>query len=241
MDIGFLSAYVDLLIRTCHRRGAHAIGGMSAFIPIKNDEKANTLAFEKVKQDKEREVRAGHDGTWVAHPGLVSVAKEVFDKEMTGPNQIQRLRQDAIVTQKDLLSVPLGEISEIGLRTNISVGIQYLEAWLRGKGSVPLYNLMEDAATAEICRAQLWQWINHKARTSDGSPVTEFMVRNLMRQELDKLIGHLGEERFYAGQYQLASELFGRMITAEDFPEFLTLVAYEHLLELERNGGKEAK
>lgn len=241
MDKAFLSAYVNLLIKTCHMRGAHAIGGMSAFIPIKGDEKANQLAFEKVRQDKEREVRAGHDGTWVAHPGLVSIAKEIFDREMNGLNQVHSLREDANVAQKELLSVPSGQITESGIRTNISVGIQYLEAWLRGKGSVPLYNLMEDAATAEICRAQLWQWIKHKARTQDGSVVTEFMVRSLMRQELEKLTEHLGEERFYAGQYQLASELFGRMIVAERFPEFLTLVAYEHLLELERNGGSNTK
>ena len=241
MDKAFLSAYVSLLIKTCHRRGAHAIGGMSAFIPIKNDEKANLLAFEKVMQDKEREVRAGHDGTWVAHPGLVSVAKQVFDKEMNGPNQINRLREDANVGQRELLAVPSGSVTESGIRTNISVGIQYLEAWLRGKGSVPINNLMEDAATAEICRAQLWQWIRHKALTLDGSAVTEFMVRSLMRQELEKLTEHLGEERFYGGQYQLSSELFGRMIVAEEFPEFLTLVAYEHLLELERNGGNQTK
>ncbi|MGI0085310.1 MAG: malate synthase A, partial [Nitrososphaerales archaeon] len=241
MDKAFLSAYVSLLITTCHRRGAHAIGGMSAFIPVKNDEKANLLAFEKVRQDKEREVRAGHDGTWVAHPGLVSIAKQVFDGEMNGPNQIHRLRENANITQTELLAVPGGEITEGGIRTNISVGIQYLEAWLRGKGSVPINNLMEDAATAEICRAQLWQWIKHSARISDGSVVTEFMVRSLMRQELEKLVEHLGEEHFHAGQYLLASELFGRMIVAKEFPEFLTLVAYEHLLELERNGGKTSK
>jgi malate synthase len=241
MDKAFLSAYVNLLIKTCHKRGAHAIGGMSAFIPIKNDEKANMVAFEKVKQDKEREVRAGHDGTWVAHPGLVAIAREVFDREMQGANQIHRLREDVEISQKELLSVPPGEITEKGLRTNISVGIQYLEAWLRGKGSVPLYNLMEDAATAEICRSQLWQWIKHKARTSEGTPVTEFLIRKLMNQELDKLSERLGEKEFYAGQYQLSSELFGRMITAEEFPEFLTLVAYDHLIELERNGGKKTK
>ncbi len=238
MDKTFLSAYVDLLIRTCHKRGAHAIGGMSAFIPIKNDGVANSRAVDKVKQDKQRDVRAGHDGTWVAHPGLVPIAKDVFDKEMTGPNQIHRLKESAILSSKELLAVPTGQITEMGIRTNISVGIQYLEAWLRGKGSVPLYNLMEDAATAEICRAQLWQWMKHKARTSDGTRVTEFMVRNLMRQELDKLVDRLEEEQFNAGQYRLASELFGRMIIADEFPEFLTVVAYEHLLELEHNGGR---
>ncbi|HKW05489.1 MAG TPA: malate synthase A [Nitrososphaerales archaeon] len=235
MDKAFLSAYVDLLIKTCHKRGAHAIGGMSAYIPIKNDEKANALAFDKVRQDKEREVRAGHDGTWVAHPGLVSLAKQVFDSEMNGVNQISRQREDVEVGIGNLLSIPSGEITESGIRTNISVGIQYLEAWLRGKGSVPLYNLMEDAATAEICRAQLWQWIRHKARTSDGSYVSEFLVRSLMAKELEKMRDQFGDTHFFGGQYMLASELFGRMTVAKEFPEFLTLEAYEHLLELEQN------
>src|SRR5487761_493830 len=239
MDKAFLSAYVSLLIKTCHRRGAHAIGGMSAFIPIKNDEKANLLAFEKVMQDKEREVRAGHDGTWVAHPGLVSVAKQVFDKEMNGPNQINRLREDANVGQRELLAVPSGSVTESGIRTNISVGIQYLEAWLRGKGSVPINNLMEDAATAEICRAQLWQWIRHRATMEGGGRVSEILVRTFLRNELEKLARDLGEQRFHQGQYLLASEIFGRMITAEEFPEFLTNIAYDHLLSLEKKQSSE--
>ena len=177
MDKHFLKSYVDLLIQTCHRRGIHAMGGMAAQIPIKNDPVANEKALDKVRQDKLREVRAGHDGTWVAHPGLVPVAKEVFDAHMKEPNQIARLRDDVRVTAEDLLSVTEGQITEEGLRWNIDVGLQYLESWLRGSGCVPIYNLMEDAATAEICRAQVWQWVRHSARLSDGRSVTQEMVR----------------------------------------------------------------
>jgi malate synthase len=235
MDKGFLAAYVNLLIKTCHRRGAFAMGGMSAFIPIKNDEEANRKAFDQVRRDKEREVRAGHDGTWVAHPGLVEVAKEVFDEGMNGPNQLSNLREDVTESPDDLLNVPMGEITEDGIRTNIRVGIQYLEAWLRGKGSVPLYNLMEDAATAEICRSQLWQWIHHKATMNDGGRVSELLVKTLMKQELEKLSQKIGDSQFHSGQYLLASEIFGRLITNNEFPEFLTTVAYEHLLSLEKS------
>jgi malate synthase len=235
MDKGFLAAYVSLLIRTCHKRGAHAIGGMSAFIPVKNDEEANRIAFQKVRLDKEREVRAGHDGTWVAHPGLVGIAQEIFDREMKGPNQISRIPPDVNISRENLLAVPEGTITEEGVRTNIRVGVQYLEAWLRGRGSVPLYHLMEDAATAEISRAQLWQWIQSSARMDDGGRVSEPYVRLLMGQELDKLKKSLGEEVFLAGQFLLASEIFGKLLTSEQFPEFLTTVAYEHLLALESN------
>ena len=170
MDKGFLSTYVNLLIQTCHRRGAHAMGGMAAQIPIKNDEEANRNAMDKVRADKEREVRAGHDGTWVAHPGLVPVAKEIFDAGMKGPNQLNVLREDVQVAAKDLVGAFKGEITEKGLRTNISVGIQYLETWLRGTGCVPLYHLMEDAATAEISRAQVWQWLYHRAKLATIGP-----------------------------------------------------------------------
>jgi malate synthase len=234
MDKGFLAAYVALLIKTCHRRGAHAMGGMSAFIPIKNNEEANNIAFDQVRKDKEREVRAGHDGTWVAHPGLVELAKSVFDKEMPGRNQISKLREDVSINQEQLLQVPDGQVTEDGIRTNISVGIQYLEAWLRGKGSVPLYNLMEDAATAEICRAQLWQWIHHRSVMEDGGRVSELLVKTLLKKELERLARDMGDQKFHQGQYLLASEIFGRMITAQQFPEFLTTIAYEHLLSLEK-------
>src|SRR2546426_3549488 len=168
MTAPFMRAYALLLIKTCHWRGAPAMGGMAAQIPIKNDAKANEAALEKVRQDKLREVTDGCDGTWVAHPGLVPVAKEIFDRHMPTANQIDRRRDDASVTAKELLSVPKGDITEKGLRTNISVGIQYLEAWLRGSGCVPLYNLMEDAATAEISRSQVWQWLHHGARLDNG-------------------------------------------------------------------------
>jgi malate synthase len=229
MDKAFLKAYVDLLIRTCHRRNIHAMGGMAAQIPIKNDPEANERALEKVRQDKLREVRAGHDGTWVAHPGLVPVAREVFDAAMPGPHQISRRREDVSVSAADLLQVPEGEITDPGLRVNIDVGIQYLESWLRGIGCVPIYNLMEDAATAEISRAQVWQWIRHEARTSDGRPVTPARVRRVIAEELEKLRGRLGAARFDSGRFELAARLFEDMMTREDFPEFMTLAAYEYL------------
>jgi malate synthase len=220
MDKHFLKSYVDLLIRTCHRRGIHAMGGMAAQIPIKNDPEANEKALDKVRQDKLREVHAGHDGTWVAHPGLVSIAKEIFDANMKEANQIGRRRDDVHVTVKDLLAVTEGEITEEGLRWNIDVGLQYLESWLCGSGCVPIYNLMEDAATAEICRAQVWQWVRHGAKLSDGRPVTGEMVRDVIAEQKNKLKGSRVSE---------AAEIFERMMTSPDFAEFLTLVAYDYL------------
>ena len=238
MDKDFLAAYVALLIKTCHRRGASAIGGMSAFIPVKNDERANQLAFENVRKDKEREVRAGHDGTWVAHPGLVAVAKEVFDAGMKGPNQISNLRSDVQVSREDLLRVHKGTITENGLRTNVSVGIQYIEAWLGGRGSVPINNLMEDAATAEICRAQVWQWIKHGSLMTDEKIVTEELCLQVVREELEKLRNQLGDARYDSGNFGLASSLFEDLITDKDFREFLTLGAYDELLSLEEERAK---
>ena len=220
MDKHFLKSYVDLLIHTCHRRGIHAMGGMAAQIPIKNDPAANESALEKVRQDKLREVHAGHDGTWVAHPGLVPIAKEIFDSHMKSANQIGRPLQDIHITPKDLLAVTEGEITEKGLRWNIDVGLQYLESWLRGSGCVPIYNLMEDAATAEICRAQVWQWVKHGATLNDGRRVTQDMVRNAIADQKKLLKGPRIAE---------ASAIFDRMITSPDFPEFLTLVAYDYL------------
>src|SRR5579864_6094522 len=220
MDRDFLKAYVDLLIQTCHRRGIHAMGGMAAQIPIKSDPAANEKALEKVRQDKLREVTAGHDGTWVAHPGLVPIAKEIFDQHMKSPNQISRQREDGQVKANDLLAVTEGKITEEGLRWNIDVGLQYLESWLRGSGCVPIYNLMEDAATAEICRAQIWQWIRHGASLADGRPVTQDMVRQTIAEQKDKLKG---------GRMAEAAEIFGRMMTSDDFAEFLTLVAYDYI------------
>lgn len=225
----FMRSYSLLLIQTCHRRGAHAMGGMAAQIPIKDNPRANEEALGKVRADKEREVSDGHDGTWVAHPGLVPLAKEVFDAKMPGPNQIDRRREDVRVTAADLLKVPSGEITEAGLRINIDVGIQYLEAWLQGSGCVPIYNLMEDAATAEICRAQLWQWIRHKATLSDGRPVTVELFNGMLQEGLAKIKADRGDAQYAAGKFDLAGELFRDMITAQEFPEFLTLVAYDYL------------
>src|SRR5208283_3681940 len=193
METHFLSSYVELLVETCHRRGIHAMGGMAAQIPIRNDAAANEQALEKVRRDKLREVQAGHDGTWVAHPGLVPVAKEIFDKYMPEPNQISKPRVHRTVEARDLLEVPKGDITEAGLRWNIDVGLQYLHSWLEGSGCVPIYNLMEDAATAEICRAQVWQWVKHSAHFNDGKPVTEAMVREIIHQRTAELGAQLGK------------------------------------------------
>src|ERR1022692_4091210 len=187
MECHFLSSYVELLIQTCHRRGIHAMGGMAAQIPIRNDAAANEQALDKVRRDKLREVQAGHDGTWVAHPGLVPVAKEIFDKYMPEPNQISAKRTSHTVPAKDLLEVPKGDITEQGLRWNIDVGLQYLHSWLQGSGCVPIYNLMEDAATAEICRAQVWQWVRHGAHFKDGRLATEEMVKEIIHQRAAEL------------------------------------------------------
>src|SRR6184192_2750948 len=187
MERHFLKSYVELLIKTCHRRGAHAMGGMAAQIPIRDDPAANEAAMAKVRADKEREAGDGHDGTWVAHPGLVAIAKEIFDRSMPQPSQIARKRQDVDVAASDLLTVPEGTISEAGLRQNLNVGIGYIEAWLRGTGCVPLYHLMEDAATAEISRAQIWQWIRHGAKLDDGRVVDAALCRALLEEELGKL------------------------------------------------------
>jgi len=229
MDKAFLKAYVELLIKTCHRRGAHAMGGMAAQIPIKNDPAANEAALEKVRQDKLREVRAGHDGTWVAHPGLVPVALEIFNEHMKGPNQLNVLREEVRISAKDLLAVPVGEITEKGLRTNVNVGILYLEAWLRGAGCVPLYNLMEDAATAEISRSQVWQWVHHKAKMTDSRLVTPELVKTVIKEELESMRQSAGKERYDSGKFKLASEIFEKMSLASEFEEFLTLAAYEYL------------
>ncbi len=229
MDRHFLSSYVQLLIKTCHRRNIHAMGGMAAQIPIKNDPAANEAALEKVRQDKLREVKAGHDGTWVAHPGLVPIAKQIFDENMKTPNQIFVKREDVHITAADLLKVPEGEISEAGLRLNINVGLQYLESWLRGNGCVPIYNLMEDAATAEISRAQVWQWVRHRAKLSDGRPITKELVDATIREELVKLKEMLGEDRFRNGKFEVAAQLFQQMMTSSQFDEFLTLKAYRYV------------
>jgi malate synthase len=217
MDKGFLRAYSQKLIQTCHRRGAFAMGGMSALIPIKNDTAANEKAMAGVRADKVREASDGHDGTWVAHPGLVPLAKEVFDQQMKGKNQLDRLREDVDAGKADLLRIPEGTRTEAGLRHNVRVGVQYLEAWLRGQGCVPLYNLMEDAATAEISRSQVWQQLHAKE-------VTVAQLDSVMNDELAP---------FHGGRFAEARALFRRLSTAPALDDFLTLPAYEQLLALE--------
>ncbi len=222
MTTHFLRSYSRLLIKTCHRREIHAMGGMAAQIPIRDDPAANEAAMEKVRADNQREASDGHDGTWVAHPGLVAIANEIFDREMPQPNQIARKRQDVDVTPSDLLAVPTGTITEAGLRQNLNVGIGYIEAWLRGTGCVPLYNLMEDAATAEISRAQVWQWIRHGAQLDDGRTVDMALCRKLLDEELAKLRASSG-----GGNHEEAAVLFNELIEAPKFPEFLTMPAYD--------------
>ena len=229
MERPFLKAYVDLLIHTCHRRGAHAMGGMAAQIPIRDDPAANEAAMARVRADKLREARAAHDGTWIAHPGLAAIAREPFDAVMHGANQLSVLREDVHVSAADLVAIPAGAISEEGLRNCIRVGVQYLESWLRGNGCVPLYHLMEDAATAEICRAQLWQCLRHGARTSDGAAVTLERFDRLLQSELDRIHAEVGAARLAQGVFPTAARLFEQMIKSETFDEFLTLPAYELL------------
>jgi malate synthase len=228
MAVPFMRAYTELLVSTCHRRGAHAIGGMAAFIPSRRDAEVNANAFARVREDKGREASDGYDGAWVAHPDLVPVVQEVFDKVLGGrPHQKDRQRDDVRVTGKELLDarVPGGRITDAGLHSDVSVALQYLEAWLRGSGAVAINNMMEDTATAEIARAQLWQWIHHRVRTEEGEPVTLDRVRRLLREE----VAHL--EAAAAGEKRLAeaAELLENLVAAKEFPEFLTLGAYERL------------
>ncbi len=230
MTVPFMRAYTLLTIQTCHKRNAPAIGGMAANIPVKNDPAANEAAFEKVREDKKREAIDGHDGTWVAHPGLVPVALEQFDRYMPEPNQIHKKREDVRVTAADLLAMPEGEITEAGLRTNISVGIQYIASWLRGSGAAPINHLMEDAATAEISRAQVWQWIRHpKGVLNDGRKVTLALYEELLAEELQKIKQSVGDEAFSAGKYEEAAKLFDQLTKNDDFEEFLTIPGYELL------------
>ena len=226
MGKAFLNAYSLLLIKTCHHRGAFAMGGMAAQIPIKGDPAANAAAFDKVRADKEREAGNGHDGTWVAHPDLVPVAREVFDRLMPSPNQLSVSRDDVRVTAADLLQVHEGGRTEAGLRENIRVGVQYIEAWLRGRGAVPLYNLMEDAATAEISRAQIWQWLHLKAKLDDGRVVTPDLFRATLADEMDKVAAAVGAKAFADGRFSEAIGLFAEMSLSPTFEEFLTLPAY---------------
>jgi malate synthase len=229
MDKPFLKSYVDLLIQTCHRRGAHAMGGMAAQIPIRDNPQANEAAMAKVRADKTREALAGHDGTWVAHPGLAPIAMDAFNAVMSGPNQLRVMRSDVQVNAADLVRIPDGVITEAGLRQNIRVALQYIEAWLRGSGCVPLYNLMEDAATAEICRAQLWQWIRHEARMDNGATVTAERFDSLLGAELEQVQHEVGIARVQSGAFPAAVRLFSSMVKNDSFDEFLTLPAYQLL------------
>jgi malate synthase len=229
MTSPFMKNYSLLLIKTCHKRGASAIGGMAAQIPIKNDERANRAALDKVVEDKLREVKNGHDGTWVAHPALVSVAQKVFDSVMPAKNQIEVLRSDVSISASDLLEIPTLQISERGVRKNINVGILYLNAWLMGNGAAALYNLMEDAATAEISRAQLWQWLKHEAVLVDGTKVDRKLLRHLIPEEIEKIKEYVGDSFYENSRFPEAIELFEELIFNDEFEEFLTLKAYSKI------------
>jgi malate synthase len=229
MSDAFLRAYSLQLIKTCHRRGAFAMGGMAAQIPVKGDASANETAFARVRADKEREASDGHDGTWVAHPDMVGLATEIFDRLMPQANQLDRLRQDVSVTREDMLKLHKGARTERGLRENIRVGVQYIEAWLRGRGAVPLYNLMEDAATAEISRAQIWQWLKFQAELDDGRQVTPALFKAALDDEMTKVREAITPALYDKGRFPEAIELFSKMSLAPDFEEFLTLPAYRML------------
>lgn len=227
MTSHFMSAYSQLVIQTCHKRGVHAMGGMAAQIPIKNDPEANEKALQKVRNDKILEVKNGHDGTWVAHPALVDIAMEVFNEHMPTQNQIDNKRLDVKVSAADLVKAPTGTITEAGLRKNINVGILYIESWLRGNGAAAIYHLMEDAATAEISRTQIWQWINSKATLEDGRTVTYELYQQLLPSELSNIYNYVGQEQFVRGKFPEAVSLFDRLIKHKEFIDFLTLPAYQ--------------
>ena len=233
MDRGFLSAYASRLVEVCHKRRAHAMGGMAAQIPVKGDEAANTAAFDKVRGDKQREAKLGHDGTWVAHPDLVPVAMEVFDAEMPSKHQIHKKRQTQRVTDEAMLAPHSGTVTEAGVRTNIEVGIRYIAAWLCGRGAVPIHNLMEDAATAEISRSQIWQWLVHGATVEMEGGFTETLTQRLYErlynEEVKKLSAELGPVAFAEGRFVEASQIFTQTATAQVLPDFLTIPAYEIL------------
>ncbi len=230
MTTHFMRSYSLLLIQTCHKRNIHAMGGMAAQIPIKNNPQANEEALARVRADKHREATDGHDGTWVAHPGLVAIAMEEFDAVMKTPNQIYRKREDVHVTAADLIAIPEGTITEAGLRNNISVSLQYMESWLNGNGCVPIFNLMEDAATTEIARSQIWQWLHHpKGVLDDGRRVTPELFHQLLTEEMDKLKNSIGEQQFANRKFQLAAQLIDKIILDDQFVEFLTLPAYQYI------------
>lgn len=229
MAVPFMAAYSKLVIQTCHKRKVHAMGGMAAFIPIKNDEAANNAAIEKVKADKLREVTNGHDGTWVAHPGLVKVALDIFNEHMPTPNNYHITREGEVYTQKDLLEKPEGTITEAGLRMNINVGILYIESWLRGVGAAAIHNLMEDAATAEISRTQVWQWIKNASKLDDGRTVTYELFKEILPSELENVKAYVGETAFNSPTMKRAIEIFDELVQIGNYQEFLTLPAYDEI------------
>ncbi|KAI8094851.1 malate synthase A [Gilbertella persicaria] len=232
MTVPFMSAYVNLLIQTCHKRGVHAMGGMAAQIPIKSDPKANEIAMQKVRADKLREVTAGHDGTWVAHPDLVKIAFEIFDQHMPQPNQLHVRRDDVSVTQKDLLNIDFkGNITEAGIRDNIQIGLAYMESWLRGVGCVPIHHLMEDAATYEISRSQLWQWAHHKPKTAEGIKVTGDYCLKILEEEIAKIKKELGS-KYENTKYEAAKKAFATNITGERYDDFVTTMLYDDILSI---------
>lgn len=229
MDVPFMDAYSRYVVQVCHRRGVHAMGGMSAYIPVKDNESENQLAFDKVRRDKLREVQNGHDGTWVAHPGLVQLAREVFDQYMPGPNQINKQISEIEFTAADLLTPPPLKVTENGIRQNINVALLYIESWLNGIGAAAIYNLMEDAATAEISRAQLWQWLRNKVKTLEGFEFTEYEYQKFKKEELGNIKLMVGDARFANGRFRAAECILDQLVLDEDFTEFLTLPAYEFL------------
>lgn len=229
MESPFMAAYSLRVIQRCHRRNVLAIGGMAAQIPIKNNEEANALAFAKVVKDKEREVKNGHDGTWVAHPGLVGLAMEVFNENMPTKNQMHIYRNDICIHEVNLVEIPKGTISEEGIRKNINVGILYLESWLQGNGAAALYNLMEDAATAEISRTQVWHWLKNQVKLEDERIFTVEMYQELKQDEIKKIKDLVGAAYYSQGQFDLAIQLFDDLVLGRDFVEFLTLPAYQYL------------
>ncbi|MBA6155351.1 malate synthase A [Tenacibaculum sp. S7007] len=229
MSSPFMKAYSLRVIQSCHRRGVHAMGGMAAQIPVRNNEEANKLAFKKVYNDKLQEAKNGHDGTWVAHPGLVKVAMDVFNEAMPNANQIDKKLEELSITERELVELPKGTITEEGIRDNINVGILYIESWLMGQGAAALYNLMEDAATAEISRTQVWQWLHKEVLLEDGRRFTKDMYEQYKKEEIQKIKNYVGDERYAKGKFETAIELFDNLILNEEFVEFLTLPAYQYL------------
>ncbi|KAH0596784.1 hypothetical protein MHUMG1_05092 [Metarhizium humberi] len=229
MTVPFMDAYVKLLIQTCHKRGVHAMGGMAAQIPIKDDKKANDVAMDNVRADKLREVRAGHDGTWVAHPALASIATDIFNKHMPTPNQLFVRREDVQIGQNDLLNMNVpGSITEDGIRKNLNIGLGYMEAWIRGVGCVPINYLMEDAATAEVSRSQVWQWVRHGVSTAEGKRIDKAYALKLLKEQADELASKAGK----GNKYHLAAQYFAGQVTGEDYADFLTTLLYNEITQV---------